>query len=159
MRLQVNNMPEKITAKIRLHPSHLERGLKEYEFIAQGNNHSTTLLISKQDLELLEVGGMIRLMELFNIKITSITPSTVMSSFVSKSYKDAKEIGASLIHWVPITVAITCQVIMPDATIIEGKAESACKNLVPDDIAQFERFGFVRVDKINSKLTVYYAHG
>jgi hypothetical protein len=30
--------------------------------------------------------------------------------------------------------------------------------LKPNDMIQFERFGFVRVDEINMKLTAYYAH-
>jgi len=47
---------------------------------------------------------------------------------------------------------------MPDATVFEGIAESACKELKPDDVVQFERFGFVRIDKVNVKLTAYYAH-
>jgi len=45
---------------------------------------------------------------------------------------------------------------MPDAAKIEGVAEDACKKLRVDTVVQFERFGFVRVDKLNSKLTVYY---
>jgi hypothetical protein len=37
-----------------------------------------------------------------------------------------------------------CQVVMPDATTIEGIAESACKELKPNAMVQFERFGFVQ---------------
>jgi glutamyl-tRNA synthetase len=47
---------------------------------------------------------------------------------------------------------------MPDASIVEGFAESACKKLKPDAVIQFERFGFVRVDEVKEKMTVYYAH-
>jgi hypothetical protein len=47
---------------------------------------------------------------------------------------------------------------MPDAVVNEGLAESACKKLKPDAVIQFERFGFVRVDENDWKLTVYYAH-
>jgi hypothetical protein len=46
---------------------------------------------------------------------------------------------------------------MPDATLTEGVAESACRQLKPDGIIQFERFGFVRIDKNNAALTAYYA--
>jgi glutamyl-tRNA synthetase len=47
---------------------------------------------------------------------------------------------------------------MPDATITEGITESACKKLKPNIVVQFERFGFARIDKVNAKLTAYYAH-
>jgi hypothetical protein len=47
---------------------------------------------------------------------------------------------------------------MPDATVADGIAESACRKLKPDTIVQFERFGFVRIDKTNTKLIAYYAH-
>jgi hypothetical protein len=40
----------------------------------------------------------------------------------------------------------------------EGVAESACKKLKSGTVIQFERFGFVRVDKNDEKLTAYYAH-
>jgi glutamyl-tRNA synthetase len=42
--------------------------------------------------------------------------------------------------------------------VTEGIAESACKRLKPNTVIQFERFGFVRVDEVAPKLTVYYAH-
>jgi glutamyl-tRNA synthetase len=47
---------------------------------------------------------------------------------------------------------------MPDASAIQGFAGSACKKLKPDDVIQFERFGFVRVDAVAEKMTAYYAH-
>jgi glutamyl-tRNA synthetase len=47
---------------------------------------------------------------------------------------------------------------MPDASATVGVAESACKKLKPDDVVQFERFGFVRVDQAAPNLTAYYAH-
>lgn len=51
-----------------------------------------------------------------------------------------------------------CQVVMPDATLAEGIAENFCRKLRPNTLIQFERFGFVRIDKVNMKLTAYYAH-
>jgi glutamyl-tRNA synthetase len=47
---------------------------------------------------------------------------------------------------------------MPDASVTEGVAEDACKKLRPDESIQFERFGFVRVDRLDEKLTVYFGH-
>ena len=47
--------------------------------------------------------------------------------------------------------------VQQDATVIEGFAEADCKKLKPDDIIQFERFGFVRVNEVGEKLVVYFA--
>jgi glutamyl-tRNA synthetase len=47
---------------------------------------------------------------------------------------------------------------MPDASVNEGVAESACKKLKPGMVIQFERFGFVRIDEVGEQLTAYYTH-
>jgi glutamyl-tRNA synthetase len=95
---------------------------------------------------------------LFNIKIENVEEYAVEASFLSEAYEDAKRMNAPLIHWVPIGDDVPCQVIMPDATIVEGIAEKACKSLKPEDIVQFERFGFVRIDKVDGKILAYFAH-
>jgi glutamyl-tRNA synthetase len=46
---------------------------------------------------------------------------------------------------------------MPDASINEGIAERKCEALKIDDMIQFERFGFVRVDQVEP-WTFYYSH-
>jgi glutamyl-tRNA synthetase len=95
-------------------------------------------------------------MELFNMKIETANAYAAEASFVSESYEDAKNVKASLIHWIPVGKDMPCDVVMPDATTIEGIAEEACRKLSLDTVVQFERFGFVRVDGLNAKLTVYY---
>ena len=46
---------------------------------------------------------------------------------------------------------VKAKVFMPDATWIEGLAESAVSELKAGDSIQFERFGFVRFDQKNKK--------
>ncbi|MDH5623711.1 MAG: glutamate--tRNA ligase, partial [Candidatus Bathyarchaeota archaeon] len=72
--------------------------------------------------------------------------------------EEARKLGAPLIHWILMNSGIPCEVVMPDASTANGVAEEACKALSPNEIIQFERFGFVRIDKVNKKLTVYFAH-
>ncbi|MBC7130996.1 glutamate--tRNA ligase, partial [Candidatus Bathyarchaeota archaeon] len=98
------------------------------------------------------------LMELFNVKIESIEKNMVIASFLSETYEDARKAKASLIHWVPVGSEVPCIVVMPDASVKEGLAEGACRNLKPDDIVQFERFGFVRIDDVGVNLTAFFAH-
>jgi hypothetical protein len=46
---------------------------------------------------------------------------------------------------------------MPDATVSEGIAEKSCRQLKQNTVIQFERFGFARIDKNNSKLIAYFS--
>jgi glutamyl-tRNA synthetase len=158
IQLSVKNIPKVFMPRLRLHPDHPKKGIREYTIKPTGKDNSALFWISKTDINALTIGDMIRLMELFNIKIESVEAYSAEASFVSESYEEAKKAGAPLIHWIPIGADIPCQVIMPDATMAEGIAERACKGLKPNDIVQFERFGFVRIDKVNTKLTAYYAH-
>jgi len=47
---------------------------------------------------------------------------------------------------------------MPDGSVKKGLAEESIKSLNVDDIIQFQRFGFCRLDKKGSKFTFYYTH-
>ncbi|MEM3442371.1 MAG: glutamate--tRNA ligase [Candidatus Bathyarchaeia archaeon] len=156
--LTVKQIPKAFTAKLHLHPQDPQRGFREYTIRPQGENGSAAFWISKQDVEKSKVGDVVRLMELFNIRLDNISVYSVEATFVSEPYEEARRIKAPLIHWVPVGEDMPCQVIMPDTTVSEGIAESACKKLMPNKIVQFERFGFVRVDSVNTKLTAYFAH-
>jgi len=156
--LTVKNIPKVFTPKLRLHPDYPERGFREYTIKPEGADNAVALWVSTSDIDALKSGKIVRLMELFNIKIGKTDVYSAGASFVSEPYEEARKVGASLIHWIPIGADLPCQVVMPDATVAEGIAESACKGLKPDDVIQFERFGFVRVDEVNMKLTAYCAH-
>ena len=156
--LTVKHIPKVFKAKLQMHPEHLERGFREYSIKPKGSENSVTFWVSKKDMAAFEVGSVIRLMELFNIKIESVGDYYVDASFLSESYEEARVVKAQLIHWILVGEDMPCQVIMPDATVAEGIAESACKQLKPNSVIQFERFGFVRIDKVDVKLIAYYAH-
>ena len=158
IRLMVRDVPKTFATRLRLHPDYPERGFREYIINPEGSDNSVALWISGNDVRTLKVGEMTRLMELFNIRIERAITQSVEASFISEPYKEAKRIKAQLIHWILIGNDIPCRVIMPDATSAEGIAESSCKRLKPNEMIQFERFGFVRIDEVNMKLTTYYAH-
>jgi glutamyl-tRNA synthetase len=158
LQIGVQGLPKAFTARLPLHPEHPGRGHREYRVEPRGNDHSTVFWIARKDVDALKTEVTIRLMELFNVRIDRIDPFSVEASFVSEAYEDARKVKAQLIHWILVGEDFPCQIVMPDATLAEGIAEGACRNLKPDHIVQFERFGFARIDKINSALTAYYAH-
>jgi glutamyl-tRNA synthetase len=154
--LKVKYIPKIFRPKLPLHPEKPERGFREYTVTPRGEG--TVFWIAKKDADVAKVGKVIRLMELFNVKIESAAPDIVEAAFASEAYAEARKAKAKLIHWILEGVEFPCQVVMPDATANKGVAESACKQLKPDTVIQFERFGFVRIDENNAKLTAYYAH-
>jgi glutamyl-tRNA synthetase len=154
--LKVKDVPKVFRAKLPLHPEKPERGFREYMVTPKAE--TVAFWVAKRDADAAEVGKVIRLMELFNVKIESVNADSVEASFASEAYEEARKAKAKLIHWIPKGEEVPCQVVMPDAAENNGIAESACKKLKPDTVIQFERFGFVRVDENNKQLTVYYAH-
>jgi len=156
--LTVQKIPKVFMARLHLHPDQPERGFREYTIKPQGDNNSASFWVSKKDVDASKIGNTIRLMELFNTEIANVNEYSAQASFISESYEEVRKTKAHLIHWIPVGEDVPCQVVMPDATVAEGIAESACKQLKPNSIIQFERFGFVRIDKVNTQLTAYYAH-
>ena len=156
--LKVLQTPNVFHSKLLLHPEKPERGFREYTITPTAEDKAASFWISKKDAEAMEPGKIVRLMELFNVKIESKTKDAVTATFSSESYEDVRKIKAPLIQWIPINEEFPCQVVMPDASVTEGFAESACKKLKPDAIIQFERFGFTRINEVNHKIVAYYAH-
>jgi glutamyl-tRNA synthetase len=155
--LTVKQVPKTFDVKLSLHPEHRERGFREYSVKPEGQDSHVTLWVSRKDVDDTKVGTLLRLMELFNVKIEKANVYSAEGVFVSESYEDARKAKSQLIHWILIGKDMPCSVLMPDATVTQGVAESACRKLKPDDIIQFERFGFVRVDENNVTLKVYFA--
>jgi glutamyl-tRNA synthetase len=158
MELTVQNIPKVFVARLHLHPDRPEKGFREYTIKPKEGDNSAVFWFSNKDVEASKAGNIIRLMELFNIKIENADEYSAQASFVSESYEEARKTKAPLIHWVPVGEDMPCQVVMPDATLAEGIAESVCRKLKSGSIIQFERFGFVRIDEADIKLTAYYAH-
>ncbi len=156
IQLTVRNIPHVFIVKLPLHPDHPERGFRQFEI--KPKEGETLFWVSSDDMNVLKIGEVIRFMELFNILVEKVEKYSINAVFHSESYKEAKKMSAPLIHWVPVGADIPCEVIMPDASIAEGIAESNCKTLRPNEIIQFERFGFTRIDKSDKKLTAYFAH-
>jgi len=135
-KIKIQNAP-KLTAKIPMHPDFPERGNREImtssEFYIQDK---------------LDKGENYRFIHLFNF---------VDNDFISVDSDE--KLNAKLIHWLPAKAdLVKVWVVMPDGSVKKGLAEESIKSLNVDDIIQFQRFGFCRLDKKGSKFTFYYTH-
>ena len=148
--------PKSLTAKLPLHPDHHEKGYRTFKINPE--NEQATFYVSSTDMDLFGKGKVIRLMELFNVKIEKSVAKTIEAIYHSRSHKDAKKLNAPLIHWLPSATGVPCEVVMPDRSMAIGIAEQKCIELQADDIVQFERFGFVRIDAVSDPIVAYFAH-
>ena len=118
--------------------------------------------VSSEDLSNSSEGEVIRLMDLFNIKIKKKTKMIIEADFASrKPIPKVKKI-----HWVA-TDGIPFKLRIPDNNeffinsdgsfqfkdesdkTYDGFAENSCKSLLKGELIQFNRIGFCRVDSPN----------
>ena len=153
MELRVKGVEGSLHARLPLHPDHTEEGYREYTVEPEGGE--CTFLLPSKDLSEAK-GKLIRLMGLVNVEVTK-TGKTAEARFHSKEHQIAREKGAPFIHWLTEGNSVDAEVVMSDASLAAGRAESLVTGLKVDDMLQFERFGFVRVDS-KDPLRLYYAH-
>ena len=126
---------------------------------------SDMFFIPQSDATDLQPDDIIRLKDLFNVRIKNKNEHPIIGSYAGKEL-----IAESLkIQWAPEHgIAVTVQV--PDTLYrddafnknslqkISGIAEPALRFVKQGEIVQFERFGFVRIEKKEDKIIGFFAH-
>lgn len=121
--------------ELSLHPSN-KKGGRPF------NTHEE-FYIEKKDLEQIKENKRYRLMNCLNFK-----KKGKQFIFDSLKYEIFKEKGDKIMHWLPKSNdLVKVEVLMPDHSVKRGIAEQTITNVQEGQIIQFERFGFVRLDK------------
>ncbi|HTY89539.1 MAG TPA: glutamate--tRNA ligase [Methanocella sp.] len=144
--LKVNGAPQ-TTARAPLHPLDHKRGFRE---ICVCDNPE--LLVTLEDKEQINVGSILRLKDLYNVRVTSLDP--LEAEYIGNDLAVLKQ-GAKIIHWAP-TNGFTVRVLGPDGEF-HGVAEQGIHDEL-NNVVQFERFAFCRIDSINGVIVAYYTH-
>lgn len=161
--------------KLRM-PLHKDFDYGFRSYILNPDKGKMNFLIRSEDITKIKVGEELRLMNLCNIVITKIDDK-VYADYVKDSHSPMAEVdGKSGEHkkyfktkkilWIPENNNLHAKIFKPGVKpYLEGVCEIHCKNLVKDEIIQFESFGFCRVDEIvkdeNEKikeLKFYFGH-
>ncbi len=150
------------TIQLKRHPD-FDRGFREVQITGK-------FYISANDAKDLSKGQIIRLKDLYNIFIIDIQGNLIKAMHTDeKSSKDELS-KVKKIQWVSdknVKVSVIVPGILYEGEeinpkslqIISGYGEKGISNLKEGDIVQFERFGFVRVDKVEpNEVTVILAH-
>ncbi len=132
-----------MTAHAPVYPNKPERGERLLAF-------TSAVLLPRAEVE---KGGMLRLKDLFNIKITG----DHTAEYAGESLADARREKAPIVQWLPAESAAPCSLRTPDG-VQEGLVEPAVLGYA-GRIVQFERVGFVKIDAVENKQAVaYFTH-
>jgi len=135
------------TAHAMLHPGDASRGTRTLLF------EGTVLLPGR---EITTEVTMIRLKDLFNVKITW-NGSIPAFTYAGDSLADARAAKAHIIQWLPAQDALPCTLLTQEGEM-SGTCEPAVKKEL-GNVVQFERVGFVKIDAVNdSGIVAYYTH-
>ena len=136
---------DEITGKAPKHPDHPERGNREYVL-----NGAKTVFISSEDSQAFKDAGKIRLKDLCNIDYS--VPAKYSGTDVSILKK-----GFKAVQWVGED-STEAKILMPDGSVMNGLVENAILSEKNDSV-QFERIGFVRIEKRDPKsFTAVFSH-
>jgi len=148
-KIKVEKAPKQ-RIELDLHPDHPKKGKRELYT-------DEKFYISNEDYKGIKEGELVRLMDCLNFR-----KEGKKFVFDSKDYEKFKKEGGKIIHWLPVSDdLVTVNLLMPDKdkTLRVGLAEPLVGKLKEDNIVQFERVGFVKLDKKEKdKMIFWFGH-
>ncbi len=146
--LVVRGVPEARRLTIPFHPENRSLGERSIE-VPKGE---ARFYISGRDAAALREGGIVRLVEAFNVKVERVSPRRVEAVFHSWGLEEARKAKAPIIHWVPAGQVVEVTVYKPEGLklrILHGLGERALADARRGEIVQFLREGFYRIDAVS----------
>ena len=136
---------DKIDGHAPLHPDHPERGNRDYHL-----DGKMKISITSEDSKMFEENKIIRLKDLCNLEYGN--PAKYAGNDLSVLKR-----GAKAVQWVGKD-GIKTELLMPDGTVLKGLTEKAVLK-EKNDTVQFERVGFVKLEKrSSSSITAIFTH-
>ncbi|MFX1355834.1 MAG: glutamate--tRNA ligase [Promethearchaeota archaeon] len=154
--IKVRGIPfNTLIAKPLLLPSNPKKGNRN--IVCNISNGISELYVSFSDAKNLKNNKILRLKDLFNIKITKIDRKNKKIECEYHSKELSREF--SIIQWVPKEENIMVSIIKPDGSLINGYGEKNLLEVPMRKTIQFERYGFINPIKIeNNNLLCYFTH-
>ena len=146
--VRISNYSGPAKAVLANHPENASLGSREVPLDISSNE--LRVLIDRNDLEEIRKIGMFRLMELCNVRITEVREDMIISEYVGKDLKQARDARMPIIQWVPIGNNVKLVVLVPKELKIQrvsGLSEPALREIREEDKVQLVRYGFVKIRK------------
>lgn len=147
VKLEVQEVPAKAQVRVRLHPS---KPKGERVIPLQREDGALVVFIPKEDLEGIKEGEIFRLKDLMNVRLLGKEPAR--GRFEGFELADVLKI-----QWVS-GGALQAEVLKPDGALEKGLVEPAAGELKPGELVQFERYGFVRVERVKPRVMAVFTH-
>lgn len=149
VKIKVSSSPE-LNVEIPLHPNQ-SLGFKKYKTTQE-------FLVSKEDYESFNSGNY-RFMHLFNFKVFREN-KLKLPEFSYISTEPEPNLNVKYLQWLNVSSEnVNIEIVMTDGSIKKGLAEPEIKNLKEGEIIQFERFGFVKLNKKDKeKYKFFFTH-
>lgn len=129
-----------LNAKVPVHPEVPEMGTRTYEVKPQDG--SIRLMVPSEDLLRSQRGGLMRLKDLCNIRLSNVGSGQV--EFAGHDIDEIRGAKGRIVQWVEED-GVRMDLIMPDGAVVRGIAE---KNIIEaaekGENVQFERVGYFR---------------
>ena len=156
VKIVVNNAP-KMKKAINLHPTNKEIGKRII-------NTNDTFYIPKEDIKNLEPGTIFRLKDLYNVKLLKKNGNASGDYAGDNLISNSVKIQWTTDNFLEMNILIPHLLYKDDEynkdslEKIKGYAEESITNIKSGDIVQFERFGFVRIEKSDKGIIGFFAH-
>ncbi len=155
VQLVVNAAPKK-KVKLSLHPD---------ATMGDRTIHTaSTFFIPRQDVQMMKAGDVFRLKGLYNVKITKIGETLHGDYGGEELIPETAKIQWTTDECIPLKVFVPGLIFKgetfnPDSLHeLQGCAEKAVADIPAGEIVQFERVGFVRLEKQKTGLVGFFAH-
>ncbi len=151
IKVEVKNAPTRVIF-MKLHPDFPERGERKQKVLG-------TFFVPRDDVEKLNTGDVFRFKDAYNVKIDAMDSKVVHATFAGKDVVE----NIPKIQWVtpnniPAEIKIPGMLVDKDENplphsmkLVLGFCEEDCKNIKSGEVVQFERFGFVKIEKVSSE--------
>ncbi len=158
IKVNISNVSDQ-EVEISYHPKIVSLGKRKV-------NVKNIIYLSGDDRGLLKKGKILRLKDLFNIKITE---KTSQNEYLAEFHGHELLSDVPRIQWVSEYIPV--EIIKPEMLYlnnridknslkkIQGYGEINLNKLEVGEIIQLERFGYVKVNHINEKIKMNYVHG
>ncbi|MFQ5821081.1 MAG: glutamate--tRNA ligase [Candidatus Heimdallarchaeota archaeon] len=151
--LKVSSAPT-MTVTLHSHPTHPELGLRQITTTGQ-------FYISREDAMELNSGKMVRLKDLYDIKILKVDNKEVLAEHCNQRTPDIPKIQWVTENSIPTTLTFPDVLLLENNTpnpkslvVKSGLAETNLQKAQIGEIIQLERIGFGRIDKIDKEKIV-----